>query len=270
MPRLPTRNSRFRPLISATAPTKSAMSPANRTIPGTPIPAAPMKSTSSTTNAIATRPGVNRGAAGGVEPGVTMRVIATPRSRPAADARGRKRERSGGAGPRRFVSRTVEHLGDDRRLADLRIAGGSEERHVTGGREVTELLQLPSLLRPGQLAAVPGHELVESLGVVVVPLPQLVRRGHVLEPLVEVRSLLAHAPRPEAVDEHTSPVVRQHGLVDSADGNGHGRTLLQPGGDGGAGMPEGAPRSVSRGARRRPGGFGVSRPWAARRRAAGR
>src|SRR5690606_37270123 len=64
-----------------------------------------------------------------------------------------------------------------------------------------------------QLRAVAALELGPLGRVVPEPPAQLPRGRHVLRPQVQVRLVLRHAPRPQAVDQHAETVVRPRRLV---------------------------------------------------------
>jgi hypothetical protein len=72
-------------------------------------------------------------------------------------------------------------------------------------------------LRAGEFGEVAATELGEPLGPVAVPAAQRRGWGDVLEPLVQVGGVLAHAPWPHPVDQHPEAVVGRRVVVD-ADG----------------------------------------------------
>lgn len=70
-------------------------------------------------------------------------------------------------------------------------------------------------LAMAQFGPVAAPELVESFGVVPVPLAKVSRRGGLFAPLVEGRFVLADAAGPEPIDEDPGPVARLGLLIDS-------------------------------------------------------
>lgn len=83
---------------------------------------------------------------------------------------------------------------------------------------------MQSPARLGQLDEVAALELLEPLGIVRVPLPQLRRRRNVLALLVQVRGHLREAPGPKPVDQDPRAVIRGAMLVDPP--NPHGGCVL--------------------------------------------
>src|SRR5690606_15518310 len=67
----------------------------------------------------------------------------------------------------------------------------------------------------GQLGEVAPPELVPVLRIVAERLAQLIARGELLEPAVELERVAAHAARPEPIDEEALPVVGGGRLIDA-------------------------------------------------------
>jgi len=111
----------------------------------------------------------------------------------------------------------AQHLGQDRGLADLDVAGRGEQGHGPGGRQRAQPAKFLALRSAGQLVQVAAAELVELGRVVPVPFAELGGRRGVLGPLVQVGRILAQAPRPDPVDEHPGAVGRRGRVINAPD-----------------------------------------------------
>jgi hypothetical protein len=69
----------------------------------------------------------------------------------------------------------------------------------------------------GELFAVALAKLVEFRRVVVEPPPELIARGELARPLVELGSLAGDAPRPDVIDEDAVPVLSSRLVVGPLD-----------------------------------------------------
>lgn len=93
------------------------------------------------------------------------------------------------------------------------VAGAVDERDLPQGCAAHEIGQGLRRRAVAQLAAVAHGEFAKARGVVSEPLSQLGAGRDVLEPGIEPQVGLAHAARPEPLDQHPFAVAGGGGLV---------------------------------------------------------
>lgn len=103
-----------------------------------------------------------------------------------------------------------QRLGEDKRLVVLGVPGRVDEGECFLARPAPKLRKAGALW--AKLLEVAPAELIEALGPVPEPSPQLGARRKVAVPIVEFGPLAREAPRPEAIDEH-AVAVRGFGRV---------------------------------------------------------
>ena len=86
-----------------------------------------------------------------------------------------------------------------RGMTAVHVAGGGHQRHDAALGEPAQLVERLAAL---QLLAVSRGELIETLGLVVVPLAQFFRRRNIFEPGTHPRIVFAEASRPQPVRLH--------------------------------------------------------------------